>query len=204
MSATSGMPAGYEAAYFVPTVRRTLDDLFAERGFGYAGEFRGVSVCWACDSRFVSVGYMPETLPRYELLGAGEADVSAQQLPSRGNEVGVWRLLPPDIAPQIADWRFDSPQALERELRRAWSQAIVPYVMPALQENGRLRNVFAQQNAEADAERRHQLDARLLRHAREQFSAGRFAETVKAYDELPADALTAADRKRRDIAWRRM
>lgn len=197
--------AGYYADYFAAVARQALDDLLAEHGFKYVGDHRNVTLYWSDGSHFFRVGYLPETTPRYELLlGVGEEEDVVPAPKSAHNSVGVWRLLPPDIAPQIVDWRFDSPQQLERELRRAWTEAIVPYVLPALEEEGCVRRVIAEQSGEARAERERLMDGRLLRFARQQFDARQFARAVQAYDELPADALTAADRKRREIAQRRM
>jgi hypothetical protein len=45
---------------------------------------------------------------------------------------------------------------------------------------------------------------RLLRHARAEFRAGHHAAAVGAYGELAGERLTAADRKRLEIARRRV
>lgn len=196
---------GYKVDYFVGVVRRVLDGPLAEHGFDYAGQFRDVGVYWARGRTYFSVGYMPETIPDYELIiSVGEHDDPANVLDPAGSSVGVWRFVAPDLAPKLVDWRFDSPEALARELRRAWSEVIVPYVLPALEDEGRLGALIGEQNDDADAERERLMDDRLLRFARGQFQAGEFARSAQAYDELPPDALTAADRKRQDIARRRM
>ena len=196
---------GYKVDYFVAVVRQVLDGPLAEHGFDDAGAFRDVGVYWARGRTYLGVGYMPETIPDYELIiSVGEHDDPANVLDPAGSSVGVWRLVPPELVRDLVDWRFDSRAALERELRRAWSAVIVPYVLPALEDEGRLAALIGEQNDEADAERETLMDDRLLRFARGQFQAGAFARSAQAYDELPEEALTAADRKRRDIARRRM
>jgi len=196
---------GYKVDYFVAAVRRVLDGPLAEHGLDPAGEFRDVNVYWAHGRTYVSVGYMPETIPDYELLlSVGQHDDPANVLDPAGSSVGVWRFVPDDLVRELVDWRFDSPAALERELRRAWSEVIVPYVLPALEVEGRLGALIGEQNDDADAERERLLDDRLLRFARGRFQAGEFARSAQAYEELPEGALTAADRKRWDIARRRM
>ena len=193
----------YQADYFVPVARETLDPLLAEQGFEYVGDHRGVTAYWANGPRFFRVGYLPETKPRYELLlGVGEHEGSPLEPKSSTDSIGVWRLLPPETAPAIADWRFDSPQMLGQELRRAWNEAVVPHVVPLWDEDGRLAALIAEHNDELDEADRRSMDDRLLRHARAEFDARRFASAVHAYDELSDEQLTAADRKRLQIARR--
>ncbi|MEA2408402.1 MAG: hypothetical protein QOE69_2521 [Thermoleophilaceae bacterium] len=196
--------AGYEAEYFLPTVREVLDPRLAEHGFRYAGDHRGVTAYWASDGQFFRVGYLPETTPRYELLlGVGESESTPLEPKSSSNSIGVWRLLPADVAPEIANWRFDSPQALRDELLRAWEEVVVPFVVPILNGEDELARLIAEHSDEITDEGEQLMDERLLRHARSEFDAGRFAEASHAYDELGGEALTQADRKRARIARQR-
>lgn len=195
---------GYQAEYFVPVARDTLDALLAKEGFSYVGDHRGVTAYWSDGPRFFRVGYLPETKPRYELLlGVGEHDGSPLEPKSSRNSIGVWRLLPPETAPAIADWQFDSPEMLRQELLRAWNEAIIPHVIPLWAQDGRLAGLIAEHNDELNEADKRSMDDRLLRHARAEFDAGRFAEAVDAYDELSDEQLTPADRKRLEIARRR-
>lgn len=200
-----GMDPGYEAPYFLDVAREVFDGPLADRGLSYVGDHRRVTACWASATRFLEVGYMPETMPRYELLlGVGEDEDPSLGPRTSQNGIGVWRLLPQDISPQIADWRFDGPDALRRELRRAWEQAVVPYVLPLWEQSGRLARLIAHHNDELSAEEARTTDDRLLRFARSEFDAGRFAQAANAYGELSSDALTRADQTRLDIARRRL
>lgn len=141
--------ADYKANYFLPAAREVLDRLLADHGFSYAGDHRGVSAYWVADGQFFRVGYLPETKPNYELLmGVGESEGSPLEPKSSSNSVGVWRLLPPEVAGNIVDWRFDSPQALKDGLRRAWTEAIVPYVVPVWSDRDRLARAIEEHNDE--------------------------------------------------------
>jgi len=107
--------------YFVPIAREVLDRPLGEHGFKYAGTYRGLSAFWSRGPVFVRVGYLAETMPEYELLlGVGRSDSSPIAPKTSDNSIGVWRLLPEDEAERIANWRFDSPDRLRRELQRAW------------------------------------------------------------------------------------
>jgi hypothetical protein len=197
--------AGYEADYFLRTVREVLDPLLRDHGFSYAGDHRGVTAYWTADERFFRVGYLPETKPDYELvIGLGMSRGSPLEPKSSTNSVGAWRLLPRDVAPQIADWRFDSAQSLSEELRRAWKEAVAPYVLPLLREKHRLRRAIEEYNSELANEDANLMDNRLLAYARAQFEAGSFAGAVHAYDELGEQRLTRADQKRLKIARQRL
>ncbi len=197
--------AEYEAEYFLPAVREVLDPLLGDEGFRYAGDHREVTAYWTAGDRFFRVGYLPETKPDYELvIGLGQSEGSPLQPKSSTNSVGVWRLLPRDVAPQIADWRFHSPESLSQELRRAWREAVAPYVLPLLSEGNRLGRIIEEHNDELTEDDENLMEDRLLAHARAQFEAGNFAEAVHAYDELGEEPLTRADRKRLEIARRRL
>jgi hypothetical protein len=197
--------AEYEAEYFLPTVREVLDPLLAGEGLSYEGDHREVTAYWAAGDRFFRVGYLPETKPDYELvIGLGEADGSPLGPKSSTNSIGVWRLLPRDVAPQIADWRFHSPESLREELRRAWSEAVAPYVLPLLSKEHQLSQLIEEHNYELAEEDENLMQNRLLAYARVQFETGRFAEAIHAYDELGDEPLTRADRKRLEIARRRL
>lgn len=175
----------YEAEYFLRTVRDVLDPLLEDHGFTYIGDHRAVTAYWAAGDRFLRVGYLPETSPKYELvIGLGESDVSPLEPKSSTNSIGIWRLLPDDAAPQIADWRFDSPQALREELRRAWSEAVAPYVLPVWSEGQKLTQLVRHHTDELTREDETLMRNRLLAYARTQFEAGRFIEAVHAYHEL--------------------
>ncbi len=197
--------ADYQVEYFLPTVREVLDPLLAKQGFNYAGNHRGVTAYWVCGSRFFRAGYLAESLPCYELLlGVGEFEGSPLEPKSSSNSVGLWRLLPPEVAPDIADWRFDGPEALSEELRRAWQEAFAPFVMPIWGDGRRLRRLIAEHNDEITGEDEKLMQDRLLRYARQEFEAGRFLESKHAYDQLGEEALTSADRKRAEIARRHL
>jgi hypothetical protein len=104
----------------------------ADYGFRYHGDHGGVTLYWVRGDLFFRVGYLPETIPDYELLiGLGISEDSPLTPKNSENSIGVWRLLPAGIAPELANWRFASPPALRDELVRAWADAIVPYVAPA-------------------------------------------------------------------------
>jgi hypothetical protein len=195
----------YQAEYFLATVRDVLDPLLADHGFSYAGDHRGVTAYWVAGPRFFRVGYLPETMPQFELLlGVGESEGSPLEPKSSSNSIGVWRLLPSEVAPQIANWRFDSPQALKKELLRAWEEAITPFVAPIWSDQELLARVISEHSDELIEEDEALMQDRLLRHARAEFDSGRFADAIHAYDELDDDALTQADRKRVEIARRRL
>jgi hypothetical protein len=195
----------YQAEYFLATVRDVLDPLLAEPGFRYVGDHRGVTAYWVAGPSFFRVGYLPETMPQYELLlGVGESEGSPLEPKSSSNSIGVWRLLPPEVAPQIANWRFNSPQALKNELLRAWEEAIKPFVAPIWSDQEHLARVIFEHSDELTEEDEELMQDRLLRHARAEFDSGRFADAIHAYDELDDAALTQADRKRVEIARRRL
>jgi hypothetical protein len=197
--------SGYHAKYFIPTVRLVLDPLFAEYGFAYAGDHRAVTAYWVSGRLFFRVGYLPETKPNYELLmGIGKDENSPLEPKSSRNSVGLWRLLPPEIAPQMGDWRFDSPRTLEDELQRAWTEAVVPFATPVWSDEDRLARLIADHNDEITEEDERLMHDRLLKYARAEFDAGRFSQAIHAYDALDEDALTSADHKRMEIARRRM
>jgi len=197
--------AEYHAEYFLPVVRNVLDPLLEREGFHYAGDHREVTAYWTAGDPFIRVGYLPETMPDYELLiGVGQAEGSPLQPTSPADSIGVWRLLPHDLAPRIADWRFHSPESLEAELRRAWDEVLGPYALPLLSEGDRLSQLIEEQNDELAEEEERLMDDRLLAFARAQFEAGRFAEAIHAYDRLRPDSLTRSDRKRLEIARRRL
>lgn len=197
--------AGYEAQYFLRTVREILDPLLADNGFSFAGDHRGVTAYWMAGDQFFRVGYLPETKPDYELvMGLGESKGSPLEPKSSSNSIGVWQLLPPDIAPQIADWRFDGPQSLKEELRKAWTDAVAPYVLPLRSDSHRLAQLIEEHNDELTEEDENLMQNRLLTHARAQFEAGRFVQAIHAYDELGDEPLTQSDRKRVEIARRRL
>lgn len=195
---------GYEAPYFLPTVREVLDPLLSQRRFIYAGDYREVSAYWRAGDVFLRVAYLPETTPRYELqmsVGLSEADPVGPKL--SGNSVALWRLLPSDVDPATLSWRFDSAEALERQLRRAWAEVVLPYGIPLAGQRDRLAEAIQAQNDEASANAARMMDDRLLKFARAEFDAGRFAEAVHAYAELDEQALARADRKRFELARRR-
>lgn len=195
---------GYKANYFLATVKEVFDPLLRDHGFSYVGDHREVTAYWTAGDRFFRVGYLPETRPDYELvIGVGESENSPLKPKSSTNSIGVWRLLPSVLAPQIADWRFDTPQSLREELRRAWTEAIAPYVLPLLSESHRLGWLIEEHHDELAEEDENLMQNRLLAYARAQFEAGRFAEAIHAYDELGEGPLTRADRKRLEIARRR-
>jgi acetyl esterase/lipase len=195
----------YQADYFIPVVREVLDEPLAAHGFTYAGDHRDVTAYWTSGRLFFRVGYLPETMPCYELLlGIGLDDASPLEPKSSANSIGVWRLLPGDVAPQIANWRFDAPERLRRELGRAWTEAIVPYVTPLWSDPDELARLIAGHDDELAQEDQQRMNDRLLRYARSEFAAGHFPDAVHAYDELPAHELTRADRKRIELARRRM
>jgi hypothetical protein len=195
----------YEAEYFIPTVRRAFEPLLAGLGFLYVGDFARVTAYWASDDeRFLSVGYMPETLPCYEmLLGIGRSALGSFDPPAAADTIGIWRLLPPDEVGTIANWRFDSREALTRELTRAWNEAMVPYVIPVLDEPGSLDRLVNEYRDELTPDDDRRMENRLLHYARGEFNAGRFSKAVSAYDEVADEYLTNADRKRIQIARRR-
>lgn len=198
-------PGRYRAEYFLPTLRKVLDPLLREHGFEYAGHHRGVTAYWVSDHRFFRVGYMPETTPKYELLiGVGISESSPIEPKSSRDSVGVWRLLPPETAPQIADWEFRSPETLEQALLAAWTEAVLPFVVPLWSDDDRLAEVIAEYNDELTREDDRLMEDRLRRYARTEFDAGRFAEATAAYEALDEAALTSSDRKRMAIARRHL
>jgi hypothetical protein len=194
----------YEVDWFLPVVRETLDDLLAAEGFDYIGDYEGVRANWASGPQVLSVGYLPETSPSYELQLSVSEDEQPLQPQIFGNSLGVWRLLPPDRVREIVtNWRFDGPQQLRETLLRAWREAILPYAIPLRDQEGRLAALIAEQDDELREKERRFMDDRLLRFARGQFADGHYDEAVGAYEQLDDERLTAADRKRLDIARRR-
>jgi hypothetical protein len=167
-----------------------------------SGDARSQSVRFSSAAGHATAVWRGQRLP-----DPGDHDVERQPATMDDlvtNSIGVWRLLPPETAPAIADWRFDSPQMLRQELRRAWNEAVIPHVVPLWDEDGRLAALIAEQNDELGEAHKRSMDDRLLRHARAEFDAGRFANAVHAYDELADEQLTPADHKRLEIARRRL
>jgi hypothetical protein len=194
----------YMADYFLSTARAVLDPLLSEHGFSYVGDHRGVTAYWRAGDQFIRIGYLPETAPRYELLiGVGEASGPLLEPKSSSNSIGVWRVLPAEIAPSVANWRFDSALSLDEELRRAWSDALVPYVLPLSTDPGQLAALIEEHADELTAEDEQLMHDRLVSHARAEFDAGRFASAVHAYDEIGEETLAPPDRKRLEIARKR-
>jgi len=192
----------YKVGYFVPIARATLDGPLSAHGFSYGGDYRGVSAHRCNGSVFLTVSYLPETSPAYELqIAVGLGDVDPAEPKSPANSIAVWRLLPSHLE-QIAGWRFDGPEKLSEQLRSAWTQAVLPYVEPLWYDEAALAHAIDEQRAQLAREDAQLMDERLLRHARAEFTAGRFADAVHAFGELPADRLTAADRKRVEIGRR--
>lgn len=192
---------GYLVEYFLPTVREVFDPLLAQQGFEWVGDHEEVSAYWASGPRFLRVGYLPETSPRYELLLAvGESERSPLEPATSETSVGVWRLLPEEDVERIADWTFDSPEALERELRRAWQEAVEPYVLPVLEQDGRLAEIIAAHEDEFDEEDLAYEREQVLAHARAAFDMGRYDDAIEAYEQVAEDALKASDRKRLEMA----
>jgi hypothetical protein len=187
--------------YFVTVARAVLDGPLAEHGFRYEGAHRGVTAYWTAGLRFFRVGYLAESSPDYELLiGVGRDEASPLSPKSATNSLGIWRLIPPELAPKLADWRFRDPQSLGEELARAWEEAVAPYALPILGDDEELSRAIEQSADEVADEDQRLMNQRLLRYARQTFGAGRFAEALSAYEQLPASELTGADLKRRAIA----
>lgn len=194
----------YRVEYFLPTVRAVLDPLLAEQGFRWIGDYREVSAYWGSGRRFLSFGYLPETSPDYELLlGVGESDESPLEPTTSETTVGVWRLLPEEEVERIASWSFDSPEALERELRRAWREAVMPYVFPVLEQGDRLAEIIAAHEDEFTEEDLAYEREQVLGHARAAFDMGRYDDALEAYGQVDEAAHKASDRKRIEIARRR-
>jgi hypothetical protein len=193
----------YKIDYFVPVTRTTLDGPLEDVGFRYAGNYRDVALTWCNESVSLSVSYLPETAPEFELqfaVGLGR-DPDGPKTPV--DSVALWRLVPDDLQ-QLTSARFDGPQTLRAQLIEAWTQVVVPYAAPLWNDEAQLARLIDDQNAELAEEDVRFMDERLLRFARSEFQAGHHATAVHAYDELPEDRLTPADVKRLEIARRRM
>ena len=80
----------------------------------------------------------------------------------------------------------------------------MPFVAPIWSDDDELARLIAEHSDELTEEDEKLMQDCLLRYARAEFDAGRFAEALHAYDEIEEEALTQADRKRAQIARQRL
>ena len=210
MSRADYFPPSAYAEYFVPIARKVFDAWLAQHGLRWAGVRNRTRANWARGRLWFSVEYWPETRPRYELLFAtGEFEGANFELARPGLGIGIWRLFPQKAQPKAGDWEFRDAEQLREVLTTVWDTQIVPYVAPLWRPgDGRLSAVIAeterQLREQEAAERRGRTNDRHLRSARDHFAARRYRESVREYENVDDDALTNADRKRFEIARKRV
>lgn len=179
-------------------VPQILGDYLREEGF-VAIEAARASVVFQRHDVLLRVSmYEEDALPRALNVGLGvrAADGGA-------DTVGLWSLIPRDAEAQAyAVWRFANQGDLEGVLARLRDEVLPEYAAPLWRHPPRLQLVLEQARAARHELHETRLQQLHLDQARAAFEQGQFAKATDEY-VLAGSGLTAADRKRLDIAKRR-
>lgn len=193
-----------EIDYFRPTCRQVLGPYFLLYGFEATTSSRGgiqdrTSVLYSNGEIILDVGYWPEDYPNYSLMiGLGFLQGRRYLVDSC---IGLWYAMPPD---KQVPWRFRSEQELETVLRLLRDDVLPAYAEPLWREPQLLRQLINRYQSERSAKGEAEAVQRERRKAEVAFKTGNFREVVRIYSELSPVDLTPTDRKRFDLARKKL
>jgi len=185
--------------HFVSIVEQVISPVLRADGFRVS-ERTEIYVQFVRADRAVSFSYSPEDVPSpwVSIMVGLMPDYDA-----RPEYVALWRAIPAaEPASHYPTWRFTRDGDLADLLRRLYLEVLLPFAKPLWDDEGRIRDLLAQQYLEAQHHYEQVSRTQALSMARHLYEKGDLPGAVVAYGLIDPAHLTAADRRKVALATR--
>jgi hypothetical protein len=190
--------------YFKPTCDRVIEPYLKTFGF------RPMVVQWDnTDSETTSAylrlpvilnfSYWPEHYPNYRLMVSLARIEGNKILPD--SQIGLWYAMPAELQ---VPWNFKDETQLTGVLTEIRDEVLPRYAKPLWEDPLLLQQSAERFYEDVDAKNRREKIEQKRRQAERSFKAGNFQETINIYSSFARSELTLTDRKRLEIAHKKI
>ncbi len=192
--------------YFVPICRGVFDAYFVGHGFGLPRVDRVSGVTYSNGECCIEISYWLEDSPLFTpMVAIGVESRYAHEPPVTLNRIGLWYAIPANLAVHdYGSWRFSNPRDLEESLLRIRDEVIDKYAKPLWLRLDQLIVLIQRRSAEFSAAQAEEARQKKITEAAIAFKEGKYAKVLNIYSSIGVDNLTPAERKRYEIAARRI
>lgn len=188
------------AEYFEPVAREVFDDYLRRHGFGDGEADEAGCLTWRRGEVFLQVHYYVEDRPDYSpMVTVGLARTSP--LVPAFDRIGLWYAIPEDSEERdYESWTFSNAGELKQTLTRIRNEVVDVYASPLWENSDQLLSLIDQRYAEVKAERTAEIVNRNKEEAERAFRAHDYEKAARLYGLMKDSDLSAAERKRHEIA----
>ncbi len=193
-----------ELHYFKPACGRVIEPYlslfgFSRLAFERDGEESTIVVAYSRENVLLTFSYWPEHFPNYCVM-VDIGFIEGDAVPER-SRIGLWCAIPDDKRWSTV---FRTEDELAIVLTRIRDDVLPSYARPLWDDPQQLTQLITRCYNEQEARGSSREAERKRQQAEMAFKAGNFGEVVSIYAALSSVDLTATDRKRLEIARRKI